>query len=106
MLWGINDDQKLVAFYLGKDFFSSKYSIKELCCNKKHLCIFGTNQDSYVQINLPPNDNGTGYACYSRTGHDGALPIHGKSITQKIFGAADLDVFTINCRIISNSWSV
>jgi alpha-amylase len=49
-----------------------------------------TDWQGRVTIGIPPNDNGAGYVCYSRTGLDGALAADGGSTTQLFEGANDL----------------
>jgi hypothetical protein len=40
---------------------------------------------------LPPNDNGKGYVCFSRTGYGQSFSLQRRTTTQTFFGAADLD---------------
>jgi len=43
-------------------------------------------------IGIPPNDNGNGYVCYSRTGQDSGFAVPRLATTQVFEGAADLDI--------------
>ena len=45
-----------------------------------------------VTIGIPPNDNGSGYVCYSRAGLDKPNGVTRKATTQVFEGAEDLDI--------------
>ncbi len=45
-----------------------------------------------VTITIPPNNNGLGYVCYSRTGFAGGFPVTAQSVTQEFEGSPDLDL--------------
>jgi alpha-amylase len=51
-----------------------------------------TDGNGVVTIGIPPNDNGTGYVAYSRTGSGRPFVPLPRSVTQAFFGAPDLDI--------------
>jgi len=51
-----------------------------------------TDAQGIVTVGVPPNDNGTGYVCYSRTGYAQPFAATAKPVTQVFEGAADLDI--------------
>jgi alpha-amylase len=51
-----------------------------------------TDATGAVTFGIPPNDNGFGYVCYSRTGYGQAFSVAPLRTTQAFEGAADLDV--------------
>ena len=51
-----------------------------------------TDQWGNVTIGIPPNDNGTGYVCYSRAGMDKPNEVPRWATTQVFEGAEDLDI--------------
>jgi alpha-amylase len=51
-----------------------------------------TDQQGRVLITIPAGDDGLGYACYSRTGMNGAGKRPGFGTVQTFFGASDLDI--------------
>jgi hypothetical protein len=51
-----------------------------------------------VTFTLPPNDNGKGYVCFSRTGYGQAFSLQRRTTTQTFFGATDLDTGPVQNR--------
>jgi galactose oxidase len=51
-----------------------------------------TDGQGSVTITIPPNNNGAGYVCYSRTGFGGGFAVNSQPVTQDFDGAADLDI--------------
>jgi alpha-amylase len=51
-----------------------------------------TDENGCVTITVPPNNNGTGYVCYSRDGLGGGFAVVSSSVTQDFEGAPDLDI--------------
>jgi galactose oxidase len=51
-----------------------------------------TDGNGAVTITIPPNNNGLGYVCYSRTGFGGGFTANTQSVTEDFDGAADLDI--------------
>jgi alpha-amylase len=51
-----------------------------------------TDWSGAVTIGIPPNDNGLGYVCYSRTGYGQAFSATPLETTQAFEGATDLDI--------------
>ena len=51
-----------------------------------------TDGNGNVTITVPRNDNGLGYACYSRAGQGGGFDITTLPVTQEFEGAEDLDI--------------
>lgn len=51
-----------------------------------------TDENGVVTIYIPPNDNGRGYCCFSRTGLDEPNAVRGGPTTQVFEGAEDLDI--------------
>lgn len=51
-----------------------------------------TDDNGRVTLGVPPNDYGTGYVCYSRTGYGQPFSTSTRPITQVFEGAADLDI--------------
>jgi len=49
-----------------------------------------TDGNGGCSIWIPPNNNGTGYVCYSRPGLDGPLPVASHPTTQMFEGSPDL----------------
>ncbi len=49
-----------------------------------------TDGEGAVTIGIPPNNNGSGYICYSRVGADGAIHAPGQATTQMFAGSGDL----------------
>lgn len=51
-----------------------------------------TDGNGVVTIGIPPNENGLGYVCYSRTGYGQPFSIQTQPVTQVFAGADDLDI--------------
>jgi galactose oxidase len=51
-----------------------------------------TDVEGKVTITIPPNNNGSGYVCYSRAGIGGGFNVVTLPVTQDFEGAADLDL--------------
>jgi alpha-amylase len=51
-----------------------------------------TDGNGSVTINIPQNQNGLGYVCYSRDGLGGGFNVQSHPVTQMFEGAADLDI--------------
>jgi hypothetical protein len=51
-----------------------------------------TDANGVVTIGVPPNINGLGYVCYSRTGYGQPFSIQTRATTQVFEGAVDLDI--------------
>jgi hypothetical protein len=51
-----------------------------------------TDVEGKVTITIPPNNNGSGYVCYSRAGIGGDFNVVTLPVTQDFEGAADLDL--------------
>jgi alpha-amylase len=51
-----------------------------------------TDYNGVVTIGVPPNDNGMGYVCYSRTGYGQPFSLRPQMVTQVFEGADDLDI--------------
>jgi alpha-amylase len=51
-----------------------------------------TDGNGSVTINIPPNNNGNGFTCYSRDGLGGGFVIESQTVRQDFEGAPDLDI--------------
>jgi alpha-amylase len=51
-----------------------------------------TDENGSVTINIPPNNNGNGFVCYSRESLDGGFTVESQTVRQDFEGAADLDI--------------
>jgi hypothetical protein len=51
-----------------------------------------TDENGRVTINVPPNDNGNGFVCYSRDGLGGGFSVESQTVRQDFEGAPDLDI--------------
>jgi alpha-amylase len=51
-----------------------------------------TDGSGMVTIGIPPNHNGLGYVCYSRTGYAQPFSVKRQAVTQVFEGAEDLDI--------------
>jgi hypothetical protein len=51
-----------------------------------------TDENGWVTINIPPNNNGNGFVCYSRDGWGGGFTWESQPVRQDFEGAPDLDI--------------
>jgi alpha-amylase len=51
-----------------------------------------TDENGWVTINIPPNNNGNGFVCYSRDGLGGGFTVESQTVRQDFEGAPDLDI--------------
>jgi len=51
-----------------------------------------TDGTGSVTIDIPPNNNGTGFVCYSRDGLGGGFIVDSQTVRQDFEGAPDLDI--------------
>jgi hypothetical protein len=51
-----------------------------------------TDENGWVTINIPPNNNGNGFVCYSRDGLGGGFTVKSQTVRQDFEGAPDLDI--------------
>jgi len=51
-----------------------------------------TDGNGCVTINVPPNNHGNGFVCYSRDGQGGGFDIESQTVRQDFEGAPDLDI--------------
>ena len=65
-----------------------------------------TNENGQVTIGIPPNHNGLGYVCYSRSGLDQVNRLPERSTTQTFYGGNDLDIgpATDQFQVIGRIW--
>ncbi len=56
-----------------------------------------TDENGWVTINIPPNNNGNGFACYSRDGLGGSFSVESQTVRQDFEGAPDLDILPAVC---------
>jgi hypothetical protein len=51
-----------------------------------------TDESGSVTVNIPPNNNGNGFVCYSRNGLGGGFTWESQTVRQDFEGAPDLDI--------------
>lgn len=88
LLVGLNNDQNNRYTRTVQTSFGANVQLHDY---SGHHGDVWTNGQGMATFTLPPNDNGKGYVCFSRTGYGQSFSLQRRTTTQTFFGAADLD---------------
>jgi alpha-amylase len=89
LLVGLNNDPKSSHRITVATSFGPHVSLHDYTGHADNAT---TDESGSVTINIPPNNNGNGFVCYSRDGLGGGFTWESQTVRQDFEGAPDLDI--------------